>query len=149
MKNHHDQIEMDIPELGGTMLDGFKKEIKLDTLVTTLRSSAFVVHQTPFIAISGGRGIKADVVIHGNGASPAKPCIRAGRLARANAIGIEWTAKFRILALKISTIGANGNAMVISRFPGVSQIQVDVRSDLIPLTHIVHGHGIMSRIQKK
>ena len=105
VKNHHDQIEMDIPELGGTMLDGFKKEIKLDTLVTTLRSSAFVVHQTPFIAISGGRGIKADVVIHGNGASPAKPCIRAGRLARANAIGIEWTAKFRILALKISTIG--------------------------------------------
>ena len=136
MKNHHDQIEMDIPELGGTMLDGFKKEIKLDTLVTTLRSSAFVVHQTPFIAISGGRGIKADVVIHGNGASPAKPCIRAGRLARANAIGIERTAKFRILALKICTIGfhlqssladgnaigANGNAMVISRFPGVSQI---------------------------
>lgn len=84
-------------------------------------------------------------------------------MARANAIGVERTAKFRILALKICTIGfhlqssladgnairANGNAMVISRFLGVSQIQVDVRGDHTPLTHGVHGYGIMSRIQKE
>lgn len=101
MKNHHDQIEVDIPKLGGTMLDGFKKEVKLDTLVTALRGSTLVVHQTPLVAIPGRRGIQADVVIHRNRTSPAKPCIRAGRLAKANAIGIEWTAKFRILALKM------------------------------------------------
>ena len=75
MKNHHDQIEVDIPELGGTMFDGFKKEGKLDALVTALRSSALVVHKTLFITIPGRRGIKADVVIHRNGASPAKPGI--------------------------------------------------------------------------
>ena len=87
------------------MFDGFKKEVKLDALVTALRSSALVVHKTPFITIPGWRGIKADVVIHRNGASPAKPGIGTGSLAGANAIGIEWTAKFCILTQKISTIG--------------------------------------------
>ena len=69
---------MDIPELGGAMLDRFKKEVKLDALVAALRSGALVVHQMPFITISGRRGVKADVVIHRDGASPAKLCVRAG-----------------------------------------------------------------------
>lgn len=86
MKNHHDQIELDIPELGGTMFDRFKKEVKLDTLVTARRSSSHIVHQMPLVAVPGWRSIKANVVIHRNGASPAKPGIGTGNLAGANAI---------------------------------------------------------------
>jgi len=163
VKDHHDQIEVDIPKLGGSMFNGFKKVVKFDTLVTTLRSSALVVHQPPFVTIPGRRGIKADVVIHRNGAGSAKPGIGTGGFARANPVRIKWAAKLRILALKIGTVGfhlqscladrdtirADRNAVVISRLLGISQIQVNVRGDLIPFTHVVHGHRIMSRIQKK
>lgn len=47
---HHDQIEANMPELGGMALANFDKPVKFDMLVAAFRRSPFVVHQLPFIA---------------------------------------------------------------------------------------------------
>ena len=64
MLEHQDQVEADIPELGGTVLADFQKGIEFNLLVTAFRRSALVVHSFPFITTAGWRSVETDVGFH-------------------------------------------------------------------------------------
>ena len=68
MDYHHDQIEANIPELGGMVVTSLQEIIQLNSLVAAFRRSALVVHQPPFIAFPRWRGIETDVGLHGDSA---------------------------------------------------------------------------------
>ena len=99
MDQHHDQIETNIPELGGMVLASLKEIIQFDTLVATFRGSPLVVRQLPLIAYPWGRGIEPDVALQGNGTGSAILSIRARMHTGTNAIVIQRTAELGVLTV--------------------------------------------------
>ena len=55
---HHNQVEANIPELGGKVLASLKEIIELNSLVAAFRRSTLVVHQMPLIAFPRWGGIE-------------------------------------------------------------------------------------------
>ena len=161
MDQHHDQVEADIPEFGGMVLAGLKEIIQFDPFVAAFRGSALVVHQMPLIATPWRRGIQTDVGFHGNGTGSAILGGRAGGFTGASTIVIQRAAKLRVLPAKViavgfhlksgfaerNTIWTNGHAVVIGSFPGISQVEINVRGDVFMLAQGIHGHGVMSRVE--
>ena len=62
---HHNQVEANIPELGGMVLASLKEIIELNSLVAAFRRSTLVVHQMPLIAFPRWGGIETNVGLHG------------------------------------------------------------------------------------
>ena len=163
MDHHYDQVEANIPELGGMVLSSLKEIIQLDSLVATFRGSAVVVHQMPFIALPRWRGIETNVGLHGNSAGSAKSGGRARRITGTASVVIQRTTKLGVLPTKVITVGfhlqagftdrntirADSDTMVIRSFLGVTQVEIDVGGDMITLAEGVHGHRVMSRVQQK
>lgn len=97
MDQHHDQVETNIPELGGVVFSGFKKVIQFDSLVATFRGSPLVVHQLPFITFPRRGGIEPDVGFHGNGAGSAESGYEARMLTDTDASVIQRAAELGIV----------------------------------------------------
>jgi len=78
-------------------------------------------------------------------------------------IVIQWATELGVLSIEIITVGlhlqasgadgdtirSESNAVIISGFPGVSQVKVDIWDDVLALTETVHGHGVMSGIEEQ
>ena len=94
MDYHHDQIEANIPELGGMVVTSLQEIILLNSLVAAFRRSALVVHQPPFIAFPRWRGIETDVGLHGDSAGSAIFGGRARGLTGTGSVVIQRTSKF-------------------------------------------------------
>ena len=71
MLEHEDQVETNIPELGGTMFAEFKERIKFNLLVAAFRRSSLVVHGFPLIASAGWRSVETDIGFHRDGKGSA------------------------------------------------------------------------------
>ena len=105
VKNHHDQIEANIPELGGMVVTSLQEIIQLNSLVAAFRRSALVVHQPPFIAFPRWRGIETDVGLHGDSAGSAIFGGRARGLTGTGSVVIQRTSKFGVLPAKVIAVG--------------------------------------------
>ena len=139
MDQHQNQVETNIPELGGMVSASFKEPIQFDSLVATFRSSPFVIHEVPIVTFPWWRGIKTDVGLHGNGTSSAVLGSGTGGLAGTSPIVIQRATKLGVLAFQIITIGfhfqtgftdrrtirSTGHAVVIRSFSGISKIQIN------------------------
>lgn len=163
MHQHHDQVETDVPELGGMVLASLQKIIQLDSFVASLGGSPLVVHQLPFVTFSRGIGIETDVGLHGNGTGSAEFGGGARGFAGANAIVVQRATELGILSAEIiaigfhlqtcrtdrNAVGANGHAMIIRSFLGVAEIQINERRNGFLYTKLVHGHRVMCRVQQE
>lgn len=163
MDYHHDQIEANIPELGGMVVTSLQEIIQLNSLVAAFRRSALVVHQPPFIAFPRWRGIETDVGLHGDSAGSAIFSGRARGLTGTGSVVIQRTSKFGVLPAKViavgfhlqagftdrNTIRADCDTMVIRSLSCVTQVEIDVGGDMFTLAQGVHGHRVMSRVQQK
>ena len=139
MDQHHDQVETNIPELGGMVLTSLEEIIQFDTLVAAFRRSPFVVHPLPLIAFTRRSGIEPDVGFHGNGAGSAEFGFRTRMCTGTDTVFIQRAAELGILATQIIAIGfhleasgANRNAirtkhdaMVILGLLGITEVEID------------------------
>ena len=162
MQEHQYQIETDVPKLGRVMVGEFEEGIELDAFVGTFRGSTHVIHGFPNRAATRGRSIEANVGIHRDRTGSAKFGIGARIAAGANAIIVQRTAKFGILATKVIAVGlhfeasgadgntvrANGDAMKVRCLFGIAQVEIDVRGNVFALAEGIHGHGVVSRVKE-
>ena len=163
MLEHQNQIEANVPKFSGTVLAEFQERIHLNPLVTTFRGCAFVVHGLPLIASPRRRSIETDVGFHRNGTGSAELGIGTGMFTGADSAIIQRAAEFGIQTVQIvavrlhfkaigtkrHAVRANRNAMVIGSLAGIPEVEVNEWHDIFFLAELVHGHGIMSRIQKQ
>ncbi len=163
MLEHQDQVKADIPEFGGAVPAEFQEGIHLNPLVATFRRSPFVVHGLPLIASPRRRSIETDVGFHRNGTGSAELGIGTGMFTGADTTIIQRATEFGIQTMQIvavrlhlkasgtkrHAVRANSNAMVNGSLAGIPEVEINEWHDIFFLAELVHGHGIMSRIQKQ
>lgn len=88
---HHNQVEANIPELGGMVLASLKEIIELNSLVAAFRRSTLVVHQMPLIAFPRWGGIETNIGLHGNSTGSAICGGRAWGVTGTDSVVIQRT----------------------------------------------------------